>query len=143
MTANAGGTDQAARASGPGEGAPPPPAEATGPQAAAENPPVAPEPKARPRPSPVLYGEVAALEGVRTALDHGDSRDALRKLDAYDVAFPRSVLAEEATVLRVDALSQSGDPAAAAALARSFLAANPSSPHAAHLRALTSGMHNP
>ncbi len=144
VAANAGGTDlTTARASGPGVAAPPLPAEAASPQAAAGNPLGAPEPKARPRPSPVLYGEVAALEGVRSALDHGDSRDALRRLDAYDDAFPRSVLGEEATVLRVDALSQIGDPTAAAALARSFLAANPSSPHAPHLRALTSGMHNP
>jgi outer membrane protein assembly factor BamD (BamD/ComL family) len=104
---------------------------------------VAPAPKARPRSPPVLYEEIAVLEGVRVALDQGDSRDALRRLDAYDGTFPRSVLAEEATVLRIDALSQIGNQTAAASLARSFLAANPSSPHAPHLRALTSGVHNP
>jgi hypothetical protein len=53
------------------------------------------------------------------------------------------VLSEEATVIRVDALEQQGDRAAAAALGRRYLAAHPASPHAPHLRAVIDLAHNP
>jgi len=102
----------------------------------------APGSDARPRPASALYAELAALAGVRAALDKGDSSGALQSLAAYDSAFPGSVLAEEATVLRIEALAQEGDSAAAAALGRRFLEENPSSPHAPHVRR-TVDAHNP
>jgi len=86
-----------------------------------------------PRSPSMLDAEVAALEKVRSALVQRDARRALLLLDAYDREFPSSSLADEATVLRVDALEQHGNPAAATALAHRFLAAHPASPHASHL----------
>ena len=98
---------------------------------------------AHPRAASTLYAELAALAGVRAALDRGDSHGALQSLDVYDSAFPGSVLAEEAAVLRIDALAQGGNGVAAAALGRRFLASNPSSAHAPHVRRLIDDAHNP
>jgi hypothetical protein len=98
-------------------------------------------PSFQPRLPSSLDAEVATLDRVRLALAERDASGAIRELDAYDRAFPMSVLAEEATVLRVDALMEKGDAAAAAALSRQFLVANPSSPHASHLRQVLSGLH--
>jgi formylglycine-generating enzyme required for sulfatase activity len=80
--------------------------------------------------------EVSALDRVRAALSNHDPSGALRELDAYDRRFPSSLLADEAAVLRVDALIEQGDSAAAVELAEHFLAEHPSSPHAPHLRRL-------
>jgi hypothetical protein len=90
-----------------------------------------------------LYAEIAALERVRAALERRDAPGALQLLDAHDREFPSSALADEATVLRVDALAKQGDLAGAAALSRRFLVARPASPHAPHLRDVIEGMHNP
>jgi hypothetical protein len=86
--------------------------------------------------------EVGALAEVRGALARGAAQEAIAKLDAYGRAFPQATLAEEATVLRVDALSLLGDRAAAARLAGAFLASHPSSPHAPHLEAVIAGVQN-
>jgi hypothetical protein len=100
-------------------------------------------PKASIPPSASIEAEVGALADVRAALAAGDARAALAKLDAYGRAFPNAALAEEATVLHVDALSLQGDRASAAAIARRFLAANPASPHAPHLAAVVARVQNP
>jgi hypothetical protein len=86
-----------------------------------------------------LLAEIASLDGARRALAGHDARAALEELDAYDRAFPSGSLADEVTVLRVDALEQEGERARAAAAARSFLEANPHSPHAPHLRRVIAG----
>jgi hypothetical protein len=109
---------------------------------AVPSPPVRDTPLEAP-PTSSLFAEIAGLEQVRAALDRGDAPRALQLLDAYDRAFPSSVLTDEATVLRVDALAQRGDGAGAAALSRRFLATNPASPHVSHLRRVIEGMHNP
>jgi hypothetical protein len=83
-----------------------------------------------------LDAEVAALDDVRAALSRGDTLSALRQLDAFGHSFPRSVLAEEAVVLRIDALARHGDRTAAGELARRFLSAHPTSAHAPRIRAL-------
>jgi hypothetical protein len=89
-----------------------------------------------PRMASTLDAEVAALEDVRAALSRGDTLSALHQLDAFGHSFPRSVLAEEAVVLRIDALARHGDRVAAADLARRFLSAHPTSAHAPRVRAL-------
>jgi hypothetical protein len=124
------------------------PASATG--AVVESPPADRErvgesspPSMGARSPSTLDDEVATLDRVRASLSAGDSLSAFRQLDAYDQACHVCVLSDEATVLRVDALMAQGDAVAAAALAQRFLAANPSSPHAPHLRSVVAGTQNP
>lgn len=85
---------------------------------------------------PGLSAEVAALREAREALAAGRSRQALTALDAYGQRFPRGRLGLEAEVLRIEALARGGSSAAAAARAKSFLAAHPDNPYAHRVRAL-------
>lgn len=84
-----------------------------------------------------LADEVAQLQKAKLALKAGSPRQALAELTTYAQRFPRPTLGAEAAVLRIEALSQSGDGARAKTLAESFLAKNPNSPYAARLRSLT------
>jgi hypothetical protein len=77
-----------------------------------------------------LPTELALIESAHNALARGDTGQALRSLDAYDLRFPGGVLEQEASVLRVRALLLAGDRAGAAALAERFLAEHPASPYA-------------
>jgi hypothetical protein len=95
------------------------------------------------RPRSSLPAELALLDGVRASLQDRNAPAALKQLDVYDRTFRSSILADEALVLRVDALVARGDRAEAAALSRGFLATHPVSPHAPHLLRLLSGAHNP
>jgi|HubBroStandDraft_1064217.scaffolds.fasta_scaffold04977_5 hypothetical protein len=92
---------------------------------------------------PDLQAEVSALGKARAALGRRDGQTALEALDAYEQAFPTGLLADEATVLRVDALALHGAPTEAAALGRRYLSAHPTSPYGTHLRAVIDGEHNP
>ena len=83
-----------------------------------------------------LTDEVAAIDAARATLDQGDARGCLAKLDAYQRAFPRGALWQEATVMRIDALLRAGDRKGARALADRFLARNPASPYSARIRSL-------
>ncbi len=85
-----------------------------------------------------LEGEVAALDRARSRLAAGDPLRTLELLDGYEQAFPRGALRPEASYLRIQALSKSGQREAARALAARFLASHPKSPHAAQLQALLS-----
>jgi len=85
-----------------------------------------------------LEGEVTALDHARSALAAGDATRALELLAHYEQAFPTGALRPEATYLRIQALSKSGQREAARELAARFLAKHPSSPHAAQLQALLS-----
>jgi hypothetical protein len=89
-----------------------------------------------------LTAEISALAAVRAALGQGNAVAALFQLEAYRRAFPRGALDDEATVLEVNALSLGGDRAAAALVARRYLAAHPASPHAPRLRALAGDDNN-
>ncbi len=84
-----------------------------------------------------LADEVAQLQKAKLALKAGSAAQALTELGTYAQRFPRPMLGAEAAVLRIEALSQSGDGARAKAQAESFLAKNPNSPYAARLRSLT------
>jgi hypothetical protein len=97
-----------------------------------------------PRPPALGLGQqVAALDRARDALASGNASGALRFVDEYDRQFPRGALAQEATALRIEALLQQGNRDAAVRLADRFLASNPRSPHAARIRLLVQGAHNP
>jgi len=84
-----------------------------------------------------LADEVAQLQKAKLALKGGSPGQALAELGTYSQRFPRPMLGAEATVLRIEALSQSGDSGRAKSLAEGFLAKNPNSPYAARLRTLT------
>ena len=85
-----------------------------------------------------LEGEVTALDRARSALAAGDAARALALLAQYEQVFPKGALRPEATYLKIQALSKSGQREAARDLAARFLAKHPSSPHAAQLQALIS-----
>lgn len=86
--------------------------------------------------APSLAEEVAAIRSAKGALASGNAAQALRELDAYKLHFPRGRLAQEATVVRIEALIGSGNQAAAGTIADHFLAAHPDSPYSARVRTL-------
>jgi hypothetical protein len=99
----------------------------------------APAPQiAQPAAATTLADEVAALQIARTALAAHDPSGAIVALDRYKSRFPSGKLGPEATVLRIDALNQRGDRAAAAALGDRFLSAHPRSPYADRVRSILS-----
>ncbi len=78
--------------------------------------------------------QLAALQAVRAALAaHAPSR-ALALLSDFDTRYRSTALAEEATVLRVEALTDAGRKIEAAALGASFLQKNPHSAYAQRVR---------
>jgi TolA-binding protein len=103
---------------------------------------VAPAPESKPAaPSqgaqaPTLSDEVAALQAARAALAERDASGAITALDHYKSRFPSGRLAQEATVLRIEALMQRGDHAAASTLADRFEASHPHSPYADRIRSI-------
>jgi hypothetical protein len=87
----------------------------------------APAPPRSSAPAPSLTEELAALDATSRALRAGDAAGALRLLDDHARRFPRGRLGLEAEVLRIESLARTGETAAAASRARSFLARHPNS----------------
>lgn len=73
--------------------------------------------------------EIAKLDGVRSALRANAPAEALRLLEDYGHEHPGGVLAQEAVLLRIEALAASGNIAAARSVAERFLRDNPKTPH--------------
>jgi TolA-binding protein len=95
-------------------------------------PPQAPSTaKSRPVASvaPDLRDEIRLLDQARAAMREGEGSTALALLGKYARKYPRGQFRQEAQVLRVEALKQSGDEQAAVALGKKFVAAHPESPH--------------
>lgn len=90
-----------------------------------------------------LGPETAALDRARSALQSGHPTQALALVADYQRRFPAGMLAQEAAVLRIDALDKQGNRAEAIREARRFLAEHPDSPHAERLQRLMGGAHNP
>jgi outer membrane protein assembly factor BamD (BamD/ComL family) len=86
-----------------------------------------------------LSDEVELVERARTSLATGNVAAARSALDEHAQKFPRGVLADEASVLRVDVLATSGDHVGARRAARAYLTAHPASPHAPRLREYVGG----
>ena len=82
------------------------------------------------------------LDQARAAIDHGDAARGLSLLDAYASRFPHGVMGPEASILRIEALVNEGDRAAADREGDAFLRANPTSPYAARIASLL-GRSNP
>lgn len=83
-----------------------------------------------------LTEELAAMDDARRAVASGQSAAALQALDDYASRYPRGRFAQEAFVLRIEALMQRGERGAATALAHQLLTAYPKSPAARKVRAL-------
>ncbi|WP_437602503.1 hypothetical protein WMF28_12890 [Sorangium sp. So ce590] len=118
-------------ASGPARTEPAPVPE----ERAAEEPPppaatAAGSPRARERSARTLASELALLDKARRALRSGDTAAALALLARHAREFADPQLADEAAVIRVEALASKGDRAGANAAARRFLQEHPGSPHA-------------
>lgn len=123
--------------------APPPETAAAEPAAVSPLPPVeeaTAAPRTRGSSAPVasaaedLSEQIRLIEAARAGVASHDSRAALAAVDSYSAKFPRGSFGQEATVLRIRALDQAGDSARATALAKSFVARFPSSPHVARLK---------
>jgi len=71
-----------------------------------------------------LADEVAALEVARAAIARHDAAAALAAIARYEHDFPKRSLGPEATMLRIEALVQQGNRAAALPLAKRLLGAN-------------------
>jgi hypothetical protein len=78
--------------------------------------------------------QLDALAEVRAALLAGQPARALELLDAFDRHHRASPLAEEVSVLRIDALLDAGRTVEAATAGEAFLAAYPGSAYARHVR---------
>lgn len=83
-----------------------------------------------------LSREIALIDGARRDLGGGDASRALQKLNEYESLARTGTLDREAQLLRIDALSQSGQRALGRALAERYVATHPNDPHSARLRAL-------
>jgi len=125
------------------------PAQAASPPAAVEVPPAppptpvateSPRPSAAPTSAPSAGGdlreEIASMDRARAAVRAGDGKGALAALVEHQRRFPRGTFAQEATVLRIEALVQLGQTGAAQTLGKKFLAAHPESPHAERVERL-------
>jgi hypothetical protein len=81
-----------------------------------------------------LSEQIRLIEAARAGVASRDAKAALSALNSYSSKFPRGSFGQEATVLRIRALDQSGDSARATAMAKSFVARFPNSPHVARLK---------
>jgi hypothetical protein len=106
-----------------------------------------PEPASPPKPSTRSHQaqtpehdslplELESLDRARSALAGGDASRALGLLDEYSVRFPKARLRAESAVLRIEALSASGQKLAAIRLGRQLLAREPNGPYARRVRSL-------
>ena len=85
---------------------------------------------------PDLAAEVAALDGIHTALAIGAWQDAEEQLARYRRGFARGALGSEAEVLWIETLLGQGKRSAAASAAERFIARHPRDPQVARMRAL-------
>jgi hypothetical protein len=81
--------------------------------------------------------QLAALAAVRNALAAQQPARALSLIDDFEHRFPTSQVAEEALVLRIEALSALGRAAEAGALGQRFLHDRPTSVYGARVRTVT------
>jgi hypothetical protein len=108
--------------------------------------PPEPEPIAEAPPPPIqvdarrLAAEVALLDRARGALKRRDTAAAIAVLDEHRRDFHDGALVAEAEVVRIEALIQAKDHAAAHTQAQSFLARFPKSPLVRRVRSLVENL---
>ena len=76
-----------------------------------------------------LSEQLRLIDAARSAVAAGDAKSASAAISSYTSRFPRGAFGQEAAVLRIETVDLQGNHAQAAALARSFLARHPNSPH--------------
>lgn len=76
-----------------------------------------------------LSEQLRLIDAARTAVATGNATSASAAIASYTSRFPRGIFGQEAAVLRIETVDLQGNHAQAAALARSFLARHPNSPH--------------
>jgi hypothetical protein len=106
------------------------------------------EPPAMPTPAPAprvpahtgdddaLTEELPYIDRARRSLAEGEPADAIVSLNAYELRFIHPRLAEEAQVLRIEALVRLGKTEPARSVAERFLRADPASPYAKRVQSL-------
>ncbi len=82
----------------------------------------------------LLQEQVGLVDRARSLVASGDANGALRAVDAYEHRFPRGLLSEEASLLRIQAMAARGDRGAAAILAQRFRTMYPRSVHTDTIR---------
>jgi hypothetical protein len=80
-----------------------------------------------------IQDQIALIDAAHAAVKRHDASAALSSVDTYTSRYPGGLFDQEATVIRIEALDQSGIHARAASLARTFLAKHPTTPHAKRL----------
>ena len=87
-----------------------------------------------------LRREVDRLDRARAALAEGRPASALAELKAYDRAFPKGALSDEAELVRIEALAQIGEVDSARTRAELLVARDEEGPHVRRLRALLASL---
>lgn len=80
--------------------------------------------------------EMQYLQGVRRSLAQGNADDALRELSDYPKRFPDGKIADDVTMLQVEAYVRKGDREKAAKVAEPLLTKSPDSRQARRAKAL-------
>jgi hypothetical protein len=80
-----------------------------------------------------IQDQIALIDTAHAAVKRHDTGAALAAVDAYASKYPGGLFAEEAAVIRIEAIDQNGSHARATSLAKAFLAKHPTSPHAKRL----------
>ena len=76
------------------------------------------------------------IDAARRELRAGNPGGAVAELDRYHRKYKHGMFGQEAVMLRIEALSRSGNRSAARQLAKRFLASKPSSQYAKRIESL-------
>lgn len=101
-----------------------------------EHPPAPPLRSSSSASNPGIQDQIAIIDRARAAVAAHQPAAAMAALDDYQRRFPGGVLAQEASLLRIETLVARGDKAGAARLGHRFLERYPRSAMAARIKSL-------
>jgi hypothetical protein len=87
-------------------------------------------------PAASIREQTAMIDAARRQLRAGNPGGAVAELDRYHRKYKHGMFGQEAVMLRIEALSRSGNRSAARQLAKRFLASKPSSQYAKRIESL-------
>ena len=87
-------------------------------------------------PAASIREQTAMIDEARRQLRAGNPGGAVAELDRYHRKYKQGMFGQEAVMLRIEALSRSGNQSAARQLAQRFLASKPSSQYAKRIESL-------